>query len=743
MQTTRTLSSVGAILLLSLLAPLGAAARPPQPAYRRRSCRPRSCAAEHRRRPPHCVVGDVSADRRARGTRLRPPRDDRERGERRCAPDASSSTCCTSAAAARGRRNRGELAAHDSRAFRVRVRFPRTLQRRLVCARRLRTTREGEAERSGARPPSDISRSDRRLRGASRARLPRRAPPCSSGAHSLSPFGAHVYPETGNGGYTSLHTDVFLIYDAASNLFLPGNPRRPDRPGDAVPDRLQPRLRADVARTPKDGPDLTVGSVLVNGAAGERSRSCSRPIPATRTARTIPTRARTRPAQLNPVGGPQQQPAPAGLLARAADDDPNKQSTWTATPCPANKLVITPLEPDPERRDFVVTVNYTGRPGVHNDGDGTTEGWFRNDTARTATAASSPPSRSAPRTGCRSTTIRRAKPTYDFYDTVHAAARPRSPTASSSRSTAQPARRELPGRLDDLALALARSRIARYLVENSIGSLRPERAPRRERASSTTRRRTARSRQHKAAATRRSWTCRRTSPTSRARSTGRSRSRTDGVVDRRPERQLRGGDADEDHLRRRVDRPRHAPPREHAPVVGRQRLGGQLQPDLLQGGPGDAGRVLVQRRERAGRRRRVECRVRADPGRHLRPGLCEAPTCCGRARPPIRVRTTLFSGSKTYIRPGNRVHRPAPDTRAGELRRGVAAASKARTGRAASPRRSSSRRSHRSCRRRVPRARRRLTEFFTEWWDTVYPPGGGPNRPQITAPGLDGGGFHC
>ena len=36
-----------------------------------------------------------------------------------------------------------------------------------------------------------------------------------------------------------------------------------------------------------------------------------------------------------------------------------------------------------------------------------------------------------------------------------------------------------------------------------------------------------------------------------------------------------------------------------------------------------------------------------------------------------------------------------------------------------------------------------LTQFFTEWFDTVYPPGGGPNRPQITAPGLDGGGFNC
>src|SRR5206468_1155806 len=45
---------------------------------------------------------------------------------------------------------------------------------------------------------------------------------CSSGAHSLSSFGAHVYPETGNGGYTSVHTDVYLNYDTQSNLFLPG-----------------------------------------------------------------------------------------------------------------------------------------------------------------------------------------------------------------------------------------------------------------------------------------------------------------------------------------------------------------------------------------------------------------------------------------------------------------------------------------------------------------------------------------
>src|SRR5215472_3342264 len=46
---------------------------------------------------------------------------------------------------------------------------------------------------------------------------------CSPGAHTLAPAGSHIYPETGNGGYTSLHTDVHMVYDAGSNTFLPGN----------------------------------------------------------------------------------------------------------------------------------------------------------------------------------------------------------------------------------------------------------------------------------------------------------------------------------------------------------------------------------------------------------------------------------------------------------------------------------------------------------------------------------------
>ena len=36
----------------------------------------------------------------------------------------------------------------------------------------------------------------------------------------------------------------------------------------------------------------------------------------------------------------------------------------------------------------------------------------------------------------------------------------------------------------------------------------------------------------------------------------------------------------------------------------------------------------------------------------------------------------------------------------------------------------------------------RLDEFFRQWFDTAYPPGGGAHRPAITGPGLAGAGFY-
>jgi hypothetical protein len=36
----------------------------------------------------------------------------------------------------------------------------------------------------------------------------------------------------------------------------------------------------------------------------------------------------------------------------------------------------------------------------------------------------------------------------------------------------------------------------------------------------------------------------------------------------------------------------------------------------------------------------------------------------------------------------------------------------------------------------------RLSHFFSQWFDTAYPAGGGKHRPMITGPGLAGPGFY-
>ena len=112
-----------------------------------------------------------------------------------------------------------------------------------------------------------------------------------------------------------------------------------------------------------------------------------------------------------------------------------------------------------------------------------------------------------------------------------------------------------------------------------------------------------------------------------------------------------------------------------------------------------------------------------------RPVRPDARTRCSRARRPTPAR--------------DRVHRPAPDPRPGELQR-RAAADPARLPAGEHHRAAArERRSRRSCPGRRAACSAQLDQFFTQWCDTVYPPGGGANRPQITGPGLDGGGFHC
>ena len=77
--------------------------------------------------------------------------------------------------------------------------------------------------------------------------------------------GVTVYPETGNGGYLSLHTDVYNVYDAVANLFLPGNHvDLTQRATQCLTDFSLDFERSNTNATA--GPNMTVGAVKINDA---------------------------------------------------------------------------------------------------------------------------------------------------------------------------------------------------------------------------------------------------------------------------------------------------------------------------------------------------------------------------------------------------------------------------------------------------------------------------------------------
>jgi hypothetical protein len=200
------------------------------------------------------------------------------------------------------------------------------------------------------------------------------APACGSGGRTLAKPGSRLYPETGNTGYSSIHTDVNLVYDAPTNLFLPGThvdlqQRATQCLSDFSLDFERTNTYSD-ANGIVTGPNLSVQSITINGQ------------PATFTFK-----------QPTYPGDPNGQDDPDPLAHAASNSNPvsatnpnppacapiSNQAAQQGVQCPATKLVITPSAPIPAGSDFKVVVNYTGRPGVHVDGDGLTEGWFRNN----------------------------------------------------------------------------------------------------------------------------------------------------------------------------------------------------------------------------------------------------------------------------------------------------------------------------------------------------------------------------
>ena len=234
---------------------------------------------------------------------------------------------------------------------------------------------------------------------------------CSAGAHSLSPYGARVYPETGNGGYRSVHTDVHMVYDAGRNTFLAGN-------NVALTDQATQCLTSfslDFERksaNTADGPDLSVQSVKVNGRPA-RFTFAQPTYPGDPRGLNDPNPLAHEASQQNPVGGPGHNPLPPACTPEL--NGSQGEDALDGTQCPANKLVITPSFPIRDGARFTVVVSYTGKPGVHNDGDGSTEGWFAAPGGSFVTTEPVGTEDWMPLNDYPT-----AKPSYDVYDTVNA-----------------------------------------------------------------------------------------------------------------------------------------------------------------------------------------------------------------------------------------------------------------------------------------------------------------------------------
>jgi hypothetical protein len=282
---------------------------------------------------------------------------------------------------------------------------------------------------------------------------------CSAGAHTLAPVGSRLYPDTGNGGYTSLHTLVHLVYDAVTNRFLPGN-------SVTLTDQATQCLTSfslDFERksaNKRAGPDMSVRSVTVNGKPA--AFAIVQPTyPGDPHGQNDPNPAAHEASQTNPVGGPQHNPLPPACSPELANTRVPPDSL-DGTQCPANKLVITPSAPVSSGSRFTVTVRYTGRPGVHNDGDGTTEGWFRSRDGGFVTTEPVASEDWMPLNDYPT-----AKPTYYFSDTVTAG---RAVTANGVLRSVKhnPASAQFPGGSVTYDW-YSRAPIASYLVEDSVG----------------------------------------------------------------------------------------------------------------------------------------------------------------------------------------------------------------------------------------------------------------------------------
>jgi hypothetical protein len=558
---------------------------------------------------------------------------------------------------------------------------------------------------------------------------------CGSGARTLSHPGDHVYPDMGNGGYVSLHTDVHLVYDARSNRFLPGNHVvLTDRATQCLSE-----LSLDLERSNADaagGPDLTVHAVTVNGVAAS-FRFAQPTYPGDPNGPDDPDPQAHQASQVTPVGGPDDNPLPPACSPQVTGNDVNAQN---GEACPANKLVITPAEALPQGKVFRVSVAYTGRPGVHIDGDGSTEGWFRSNkpagdggfvTTEPVGTEDWMPLNNHPS----------AKPTYDFYDTV---TRGRTAIANGrllSRRTHRPDSRFPHG--STTFHWRSGAPVASYLVENSVG-----------RFDLTSRLSSDGIRYYEAQASSLGKARKRANlkvmrqqqdiTDFQSQFNGRFPFRTNGVLVGRPsasfEEEMQTmitfaggaiglGTFNHENMHQWWgDNVSEAAFnltffKEGMATVGEFLYGARIA-QRKAGGPGTV----------AGRRAFQRALVHDFNANYASNGLWTA-------APSDPTPARLFSGSATYVRPGTAYlalrQILGPRGFDSALRR-----IQHRFGGGTITEPQLERQFAHFLPHHSQACETRLGTFFTQWFDTAYPPGGGADRPQLTGPGLHGPGFY-
>ena len=433
--------------------------------------------------------------------------------------------------------------------------------------------------------------------------------------------------------------------------------------------------------------------------------------------------------------------------------------------CPANKLVITPSVPVPGGATITVTVDYTGRPGVHADGDGTTEGWFRVNTA------------AAPNDGSFVTTEPvgsmawmplnnhpTAKPTYDIYDTVPVGktgisagelvgAAPGAAFGPVNPTSVNPPDANFPVGGSWTWHWHSPERIASYLLTNSIGSYDLTARTTTSRASSTTRHRRAVSRPPAR---------RRSRPSSTPRKTSRTSSRqfncpwpftTDGVIVGLPNAGF------EEEMQTKITFANGAASTPSAGVFHHENMHQWFGDNVSEGGFrltfwkegwATVGEYLNTARNAANAAgglgtpvgntafdNSLIARFNTNYGTTSGTAWTSAPS-----NPTVG---NLFTTVSTYTRPGTTyvalrqildgsASRPASDRWIGVMKQiqsdfGGGSITEAQLENVF----------HQWLPNQSDACHAKLDQFFTQWFDTAYPaPNNATNKPQITGPGLNG-----